>query len=170
MLASPTTCLEKPASDVMKTLVLGLGNPLLADDAVGLQVVHRLRPVLASWPGIELGEDFWGGLRLMERMIGFDRAILVDAICSGAEPGTVHILAADGAPSRHSASAHDVDLCAALAVGRQAGASLPATGDIRLVAVEAADVLTFSEECTSPVRASIPRAAEAVLALLAAWR
>lgn len=170
MVASLTTCPEKPASDVIRTLVLGLGNPLLADDSVGLHVVHRLRPELAGRPGIELGEDFWGGLRLMERMIGFDRAILIDAICSGSDPGTVHILAADGMPSRHSASAHDVGLCAALAVGRKAGASLPAIPNIRLVAIEAGDVLTFSEECTPSVRASIPRAAQAVLTLLAAWR
>ena len=60
----------------MKTLIIGLGNPLVTDDSVGLRVVERLRPLLADRPDVEVAEDYWGGLRLMERMIGFDRAIV----------------------------------------------------------------------------------------------
>jgi len=170
MVAATRDCREGPASSGRKTLVLGLGNPLLTDDGVGLQVVQRLRPTLAGCTGVEVGEDFCGGLRLMERMIGFDRAIIVDAICSGAAPGTVRTLAVDDLPTRHSGSAHDADMGAALALGRQGGAALPAGDDIRIVAIEAEDVLTFGEECTPRVRASIPHAAEVVLAILAAWR
>ena len=170
MIARAETCLDRCSQAPVRILVLGLGNPLLGDDAVGLHVVQRLRPRLAGRPGVEVDEDYWGGLGLMERMIGFDRAVLVDAICSGAEAGTVQVLSPEAIPTRHSVSAHDVDLCTALALGRQAGALLPATTSIRLVAIEAADVLTFSEECTPPVRASIQRATEIVLTLLAAWR
>ena len=70
----------------MKTLVLGLGNPVVSDDAVGLRVAAAMREALAARPDVELGEDYWGGLRLMERMIGFDAAVVVDAICTGAPP------------------------------------------------------------------------------------
>ena len=66
-----------------KTLILGLGNPLVTDDSVGLRVVERLKPLLAEQGDVEVSEDYWGGLRLMERMIGFDRAIVVDAIQTG---------------------------------------------------------------------------------------
>ena len=82
----------------------------------------------------------------MERMIGFDRAIVVDAIQTGAPPGTIHLLAADGIPTQRIASAHDVNLSTALEFGRQAGARLPENGHIRLVAIEAEDVLTFGEQ------------------------
>ena len=64
----------------MKTLILGLGNPLVTDDSVGLRVIEQLKPLLADRADVEVSEDYWGGLRLMERMIGFDRAIVVDAI------------------------------------------------------------------------------------------
>ena len=64
----------------MKILVLGLGNPLVSDDSVGLRVAERLKPLLADRPDVEVSEDYWGGLRLMERMIGFDRAIIIDAM------------------------------------------------------------------------------------------
>ena len=150
----------------MKTLILGLGNPLITDDSVRLRVAQRLKPLLADRRDVEVSEDYWGGLRLMERMIGFDRAIVIDAIQTGAAPGVIHLLVPDGIPTQRSASAHDVNLSTAMAFGRQAGASLPENEHIRLVAIEAADILTFGERCTPAVEAAIPRAVEAVLAAL----
>ena len=160
---------EAPAEPRLpKTLILGLGNPLLGDDSVGLRVARDLRK---RGPGpFCVDEDYCGGLRLMERMIGFERAIIVDACCTGAAPGTVRVLPADALPTRHTTSAHDVDLAAALALGRSAGAALPAPRNIRVVAIEAAQCLTFQEECTPAVAASIGPARDAVLALLADWR
>jgi len=152
----------------MKTLILGLGNPLVTDDSVGLRVVEQLRPLLADRPDVEVSEDYWGGLRLMERMIGFDRAIVVDAICTGAPPGTIHRLTAEGIATQRSASAHDVNLATALEFGRQAGAHVPHNRNVRLVGVEARDILTFGERCTPEVQAAVPRAVEAVLEALAA--
>ncbi|MBN2217681.1 MAG: hydrogenase maturation protease [Pirellulales bacterium] len=147
----------------MKTLVLGLGNPLVADDSVGLRVAAELKSRLADRPDVEVGEDYWGGLRLMERMIGFDRVIVVDAICTGSPPGTIHRLTPEGIPTQKSNSAHDLSLPMALALGRQAEAALPRDEHIRLIGVEAEDVLSFSEECTPAVAAAIPRAVEVVL-------
>lgn len=150
----------------MKTLILGLGNPLITDDSVGLRVAKAVEPLVAGRPDVEVSEDYWGGLRLMERMVGYDRAIVVDAICTGAQPGTIHRLKPGSIPTQRSASAHDVNLPTALAVGRQAGAHLPRDEHIVLIAVEAEDVLTFSEECTPAVAAAIPRAVEEVLSAL----
>ena len=170
MIAAPETRSETPAPGAMTTLILGLGNPLLTDDSVGLHVVRRLRGQIADRPGVELDEDYCGGLRLMERMIGFDRVILVDAICSGGEPGAVCVLTLRDLPTRHSGSSHDADLLTAMALGRQAGAPLPSDKNVRLVAIEAADVMTFGEECSLSVQSAIGKAAEAVLTLLAVWR
>lgn len=150
----------------MKILVLGLGNPLVTDDSVGLRVAERLKPLLAGRPEVEVEVDYWGGLRLMERMIGFDRAVVVDAICTGAPPGTIHVLSPDGIPTQRSASAHDVNLATALAFGRQAQAHLPENRHVRLVGIEAEDILTFGERCTPAVEAAIPHAVETVLEVL----
>ena len=68
----------------MKILILGLGNPILRDDSVGLRVAQEVERLIPANPDVEVGLDYWGGLRLMERMIGFDRAIIIDAICTGA--------------------------------------------------------------------------------------
>jgi hydrogenase maturation protease len=150
----------------MTTLILGLGNPLVTDDSVGLRVAAELKTRLAGCGDVEVAEDYWGGLRLMERMAGYDRAVVIDAIQTGAPAGTIHRLAVGDIPTQRSASSHDVNLPTALALGRQAGIKLPEDSDILLVGVEASDILTFGEACTPAVAAAIPRAVEEVLKAL----
>ncbi len=150
----------------MKTLVLGLGNPIVRDDSIGLRVVAQLRDRLADREGVEVDEDYWGGLRLMERLVGFDRAVVIDAIQTGAEPGTIHILSPSAIPTQRSASAHDVNLPTALAFGRQAGLKLPEDERICLVGIEVVDILTFGDDCTEAVAAALPRAVETVIDVL----
>ena len=146
-----------------KTLVLGLGNPLLTDDGVGLRVARELRARLTGRPDVVVEEDYWGGLRLMERMVGYDRTIVIDAICGGGEPGTIRCLHVQDMPTQHTASAHDATLSTALRFGHRVGAALPDPDDVLVVAVEAADVTSFGEDCTPQVDAAIPRAVETVL-------
>ena len=147
----------------MKILVLGLGNPLVTDDSVGLRVAAELKSRLADRPEVVVSEDYWGGLRLMERMAGFDRAIVIDAICTGAPPGTIHRLTPGSIPTQRSASTHDVNLATALALGRTAGLHLPRDEDILLVGIEAEDILSFGEQCTPAVAAAIAPAVEEVV-------
>jgi hydrogenase maturation protease len=102
----------------------------------------------------------------MERMIGYDQAIVVDAISTGAAPGTIHHLTTGSIATQKSASAHDVSLPTALAFGRRAGAHLPADEEVRLVGIEAADLINFKESCTPAVAAAIPRAVREVIQIL----
>ncbi len=153
-------------------LVIGLGNPLLSDDGVGPRVVEELRR--QGVPDfVTLQTDTHGGLRLMERLIGWRRAIIVDAIvldpaAHDAPPGTLVQLDAHDLPTVHSASSHDATLPEALAFGRRAGAELPADADIKLVGVQAAELVVFSERCTPLVEAAIGPAADLVRALFSA--
>ena len=102
----------------------------------------------------------------MERLVGYERAVIIDAIRTGAPPGTIHFLRPDAVPTQRSASAHDVNLPTALAFGGHAGLRLPEDANILLVGVEAEDVLTFGESCTAAVAAAVPRAVDAVVAAL----
>jgi hydrogenase maturation protease len=150
----------------MKILVLGLGNPLVTDDSVGLRVAAEVKRLAADRPGVEVDEDHWGGLRLMERMAGFDAAIVIDAICTASPPGTIHHLGVHSIPTQRSASSHDMTLPTALAFGRQAGVALPSDERILLVGIEAADILSFGEQCTPAVQAAIAPAAREVMEAL----
>ncbi|HPP54505.1 MAG TPA: hydrogenase maturation protease [Thermoguttaceae bacterium] len=147
----------------MKTLILGLGNPLVGDDSVGLRVAAVLAGRLADRPEIVVEEEYWGGLRLMERMIGYDRVILIDAMVTGLPPGSLRWLTLEEFPTQHTASSHDVNLATALAVGRHAGAALPPDEAVWILGIEAKDVQTFSEQCTPAVAEAIPKAVAAVL-------
>jgi hydrogenase maturation protease len=157
---------EPAPSAVGKTLIIGLGNPIVSDDSAGLRVADQLKTLLANRPDVDVAEDCWGGLRLMERMIGYDRAIVIDAICTGAPPGTIHHLTTASISTQKSASAHDVNLPTALAFGRRAGAHLPADEDVRLIGIEAQDLINFSDHCTPAVTAAIGRAVQEVIQTL----
>lgn len=147
----------------MRTLVIGLGNPILRDDSVGLRVARQVAAQVGAVEGLDVAEDYHGGLRLMERLVGYDRAVIIDAIQSGAAVGSLLRLGVDDRPTQRSASPHDVDLPTALALGRQAGAHLPPPDQITLIAIEAEDVLSFGETLTPEVESAIPLATQAVL-------
>ena len=75
----------------MKTLVLGLGNPILTDDGVGVRVAEAIREALPPDTSIDVSEASVGGLRLMERVLGYDRVILIDALHNNHNhPGVIH--------------------------------------------------------------------------------
>lgn len=154
----------------MKTLVLGLGNPLLGDDGVGWRVAEALREHISD-PSIEIDCHAGGGLSLMERLIGYDRAIIIDAINTGQQPqGAVNCFRLDELPrqaSSHLASSHETTLQTALQVGRMMGATLPT--DIRIVTIETQNVYDFSEELSPPVADALPQAIEHVIQQLNDW-
>lgn len=147
----------------MRTIVVGLGNPILSDDRAGLAAAQLLEQILQGQPDIDVVLDTCGGLRLMELMMGYKRALILDAIITGAAPGTVHLLAADAIASQRSASAHDVNLTTALKVGRQAGGRLPNDDSIHYIGIEARDIQTFSEVCTPEVAPAVRKAAALAL-------
>jgi len=146
------------------TLILGLGNPILTDDGVGIHVVRALAARLNHRPDVEVAEVSLGGLRLLEAVTGYERVILIDAIQTGeGKAGEVYRLApADFQRCLHVSSSHDLDFGTALELGRQMGFSVPQ--EIVIFAVEVEDVLTFGEQCTPQVQAAIPDVVEAVLA------
>jgi len=159
----------------MKTLIVGLGNPILGDDGAGWKVaeeVERLLPSPSQREGSGMRVDVdcvsLGGLSLMERLIGYQRAIVIDAIGTGQHPiGTAYHFRLDDLydpTSGHTTAAHDVSLMKAIEIGRSLGAPLPDRIDV--VAIESPYVYDFSEELTPPVATAVPRAVELVMDLL----
>src|ERR1044072_2640099 len=67
-------------ADKVRTVVVGLGNPILSDDSVGIKVAEQVKRHLSAESGIDVLEAYAGGLRLMEAIAGYDSAIIVDAM------------------------------------------------------------------------------------------
>ncbi|MBL8164927.1 MAG: hydrogenase maturation protease [Anaerolineae bacterium] len=150
-------------------LVVGLGNPLLGDDGLGWHIAEQLQRELCGLTGaIEVDCLSVGGLHLMERLVGYDRVILIDAVFTGQQAvGSLHCLSLDELPDLccgHLNSSHDVSLRTAFQMGRALGIALP--HDVRIVGVEAQRIYDFSEELTPLVVAAVPIAVQTVKDLL----
>jgi hydrogenase maturation protease len=152
----------------VKTLILGLGNPILTDDGIGVLVAEEVRSRLPEDTPIDITEVSVGGLTLMETMIGYDRVILIDAFQRLHDncPGKVHRMSLEDlrsiSPTQHSASPHDASLVTALETGQRMGLPLPQ--DITIFAIEVENVMDFSDQPTQLIAAVIPQVTEAVLA------
>ena len=148
----------------MATIVLGLGNPCLGDDAIGWRILEALEARLdeGAKAGLVFERLSLGGLSLMERLVGYERAILIDSIdLPGARPGELRRLSLDSLPGTHANAAHDATLVDALSMGRKLGVSLP--DEITIYAVQIERRLDFSESLSPEVEASIEPAVKAIL-------
>jgi hydrogenase maturation protease len=150
-----------------KILVLGLGNPILGDDGIGWEVVRQLSETVHD-PEIEFDQVALGGISLMERMVGYQRVIIIDAMTTGQfETGSVHVFSHSLLPkplSGHLASAHDASLQEALQLAAEIGAEVPE--DIQIVAIETSHVYDFSEELSEAALIAIPKAISDVISIL----
>lgn len=150
----------------MKTLVLGLGNPILSDDSVGFRIAEELENRYAELEVTVMATDL-AGLSLLDLILGYDKVILIDSIQTrGGKVGQVYRLdAQDFAATRHAASTHNVNLAVALELGKRLGLSMPQ--EITIFAIEVQDVTTFSESCTPQVERAIAKAVQRVTRELA---
>ena len=151
-----------------RVVIVGLGNPLLTDDAVGVRAAEILASRLAT-TGVDVVQSAWGGIRFVDLLAGYDRAIILDAIeWRRGPPGTIYRLTPDQAiPTLRAVSYHDVSLGAAMALGRTLDIPLPA--DIVFFAVETTETRVFSEVMTPAVAAALPELVRRVEAQLMQW-
>lgn len=145
----------------MKILVLGLGNPILADDGVGIYIARELQK--RSLPKeVVVEESSLSGFYLMDLLLGYDKAIIIDSVkTKGGKVGEIYSFKPEVFDrSVHLTSVHQTNLATAMKFGKQIGLKVPK--EIIIFAVEIADNQTFSEECTPLVQKAIPRAVRLV--------
>ena len=150
----------------MKTLIVGLGNPVLGDDGVGWKVAEKICQQLPADTPVVVDYLSLGGISLMEHLIGYDRAVLIDAFASDEDLGSIHVMKLNDMPNYsafHVASAHDTSLQNALEMGRSLGAFLPE--EITVIGIATKRIYDFSEELSPPVAEAVPQAAKIVLEL-----
>ncbi|MEX2722041.1 MAG: hydrogenase maturation protease [Candidatus Wukongarchaeota archaeon] len=149
----------------MRTLILGVGNPVLSDDGVGIHVIEELEKEKLP-ENVKVEEAGLVGLSIIDIIIDYDRLIIVDAIKSNGEPGTIYELSIEDLsthPFLHFSSTHEVDFLTALEVGKKLfPEKIPK--DITILAIEVKDITTFSEECTPKVKEAIPKVVELIKA------
>lgn len=150
------------------TVIIGMGNRLLSDDGVGIAVAHAVAECLKPRMNIAVTELHTGGIRLMEAMAGFKRAVVVDAMLSGAVPGTLQRFdPMNFVTTKNTFSSHDTDFATAYDLGKMAGVVLPE--QLSFWGIEAREFDLFGEEFSDEVAAAVPVAVERIVEEIVAW-
>ncbi len=150
-----------------RVLVVGLGNPNLGDDGVGWKVAEEMKNQLPPDLPVDMDCLSLGGISLMEHLIGYSHAILIDAFALEEPIGSILILKLGDLPNYsafHAASTHDISLQTAIELGKSMGAKLP--DDVTVVGIATKHVCDFSKSLSPPVAEAVPQAVKFVLDLI----
>ena len=150
-----------------RTVVLGLGNPLMGDDGFGLAALQRLRDEWTFDPAVELVDGGTWGMNLLPIIEDAARLLLLDAIDVGAPSGTLVILERGSLPMRLSTklSPHQIDVREVLALAELRG-TLPA--DTVAIGMQPGQV-EMSTELSAAVEERMPHVVEAAVDRLQSW-
>ena len=134
-------------------LILGIGNPILTDDGVGIKIAQKLKE---ENPELEVIETSEAGIALLDLVTGYNKLIIIDSIETGkGEPGDLYKLGLeDLKPSKDLSSSHGIGIATAFELGQRLGYSMPKYTSI--YAVEIKDNTTFGEKCTEEIEQRIP--------------
>ena len=150
-----------------KTCVIGLGNILLQDDAIGVRTIEAMKAGYGFTPQIDILDGGTAGLDLLPTIEGYERVLFVDAVDAGEAPGSTVIIEGDALPSFLSAqgSVHHVGLADLLFAARMTGL-LPA--EICLVGIQPGSV-DVGLEMTEALKTRLDLLVATVLERLQAW-
>lgn len=149
-----------------RILVLGLGNDILGDDAVGLLAARRLRALLPE--SVEVVESPGAGLDLLDLLEGYDRALLLDAIMTGTHPpGTILEFSAADFKKNDTPSPHYAGLPTVMQLADSLGLRFPE--HLQIVAMEIENPYEVVQALSAPVEHAIPALVERAKVWLAPW-
>jgi hydrogenase maturation protease len=145
-------------------IIIGVGNRWRRDDIAGIAVLDELASRVDD--NVELVESDGEPTRLIDAFAQAPQVIMVDAVVTGAEPGTVHRFTDTQLPDRMGIgqSSHLVGLMGTIELGKLLG-KLP--NGLVLIGIEATD-FDNGEGMTDAVAAGVTRAAQLVLSELVA--
>ncbi len=151
-----------------RTVILGLGNPLLADDGVGVAVAEACQRLLQQMPvpGVDVLITTRAGFELIDLLNGYGAAILIDCLdVPDPQPGRVRRLTLDDAAgSSRLIGVHDLSIGTAFRLAAQL--SVPMPTQVEILAVEGADLRTLGQELSPAVASAIEPLARSIHARL----
>ena len=149
-----------------RILVLGVGNPLLGDEGLGPQAIHELLGAYSFPPEVRLLDGGTAGLSLLSEITAVDKLLVVDAVQTGAAPGTVVSL--DGSAlnraRRGLMGPHDIGVQELVTTARLHGGATETV----LFGIEP-EKLELGLGLSPSVAKSLPKLMGAVIERLASW-
>ncbi|MFO7678402.1 MAG: hydrogenase maturation protease [Thermoplasmatota archaeon] len=147
----------------MKTIVLGIGNQILGDDGVGIHVVNEIRKYIND-SNVTIDEAITGGMNLLDLLLGYDKAILVDAVKSDeVMHGQVKRIELSDFNTMHSCNPHDVSLLQAIDMAKKMGEkNIPKK--IIIIGILMKNIpCEFSEQLSKEIKMAVPKAVKLTL-------
>jgi len=148
--------------EVIRVAVIGIGQSLRGDDAVGLEAIRQWRekfPETASRPEVQIEASELPGLALLDTLNEVDAAILVDAI-QGSNPGVIHRLSEEelAAFTSDSKSAHGWGVAETLRLRKKL---TDAKANVSIIGIEVEQV-EIGAGLSKVVEEALPKACEAI--------
>jgi len=148
----------------VRTLVLGIGNPILGDDGIGFHIVQELAKEMND-ENIDVKDTSVNGLNLLELIVGYDKLIVIDAIMTEeAKAGEIYRLKprSSSETAWSTISLHHLNLATTIQIGKKLfPKEMP--GEVIIFAIGAQEVTEVTGEMTARVKEAIPRVINLVL-------
>ena len=133
------------------TLILGLGNPILSDDGIGLLITKNIDGKIT---GADTASITLAGLELLDILAGYDHVFLIDAaVGTGGAPGELMELK-DGNRALHLFTSHGVNFFDLLKMGRDGGLKMPEPAAV--FGIEIGNATDFGESLSPAILSALP--------------
>ena len=105
---------------------MGLGNPLMADEGIGIHLIQRLSERAEAYPGVEFVDAGTGGMAVLHLIAGRRKAVFIDCAFMDEPPGTMRRFTPEDVRSRKvlaHQSLHEADLLQIINMAQALGQS-----------------------------------------------
>jgi len=142
----------------MRTLILGMGNPILSDDGVGLFIAGQLEGKI---PDVDVITTAMAGLNILDLVIGYDKIFVIDAVLTdGRSLGNLKKLT-ENEGSLHLFSSHGLNFPELLRLGRELGYKMPDV--VAIYGIDIGNEIAFGEALTPELRRKMTSVVDEIL-------
>ena len=140
-------------------IVIGIGNPNFKDDGIGLKVIEELEKIGVKNVVKYLNMD----LKIIDSLCGYKKAIIVDAVKTGATPGTIFEFDAKNTWCNiYASGTHSMSIFEIIRIGCYIfSEEMP--DEIKIIAIEGKEVLSLGKNISSNIKKIIPKVVEKIL-------
>lgn len=151
------------ARSIMKNLILGIGNPILCDDSIGILLTHEIQKRIGNSTDITFEETSVAGVNLLDIMCGYDKVVIIDAVQTGSPVGTIHTYDINkiNTQLKNECIHHNLTLFQTIELGKKMNMPMPSS--IHIIAIEVEDVTSFTKELTDGLKYKLPEVIEGVM-------
>ncbi len=151
----------------MRIALIGLGNPYVGDDSIGIKVVEKIQANYPLPKNIDVLPDLsLSGIGLVEVFRGYDKVIIVDAIMTkNQQVGEIVVFTPDDlTDTLHTTDFHNMDFFSAVQFAKQLYNDIPE--DITLVGIEIEKANEFTYEISNQLKNNYKKIVDQVYSLL----